>query len=99
MKRIPAAIIGLCGQGAEFLAAVRDNRRFELLAVADADAGLVRAAAEAGGAKGYTDYRSLVVEQAGEKLEALFVALEPFESVEYLTLAATHGIKDRKSVV
>ena len=92
MKRIPAAIIGLCGQGAEFLAAVRDNCRFELLAVADADAGLVRAAAEAGGAKGYTDYRSLVVEQAGEKLEALFVALEPFESVEYLTLAATHGI-------
>ncbi|MCH9058638.1 MAG: Gfo/Idh/MocA family oxidoreductase [Planctomycetes bacterium] len=92
MKRIPAAIIGLRGQGAEFLAAVRDNRRFELLAVADADAGLVRAAAEAGGAKGYTDYRSLVVEQAGEKLEALFVALEPFESVEYLTLAATHGI-------
>ncbi len=92
MKRIPAAIIGLSGQGAEFLSAVRDSRRFHLLAIADADAGLVRAAAEASGAKGYTDYRSLVVEQAGEKLEALFVALEPFESVEYLTLAATHGI-------
>ena len=57
-----------------------------------AGARRVRAAAEAGGATGYPDYRSLVVEQAGEKLEALFVALEPFESVEYLTLAATHGI-------
>jgi predicted dehydrogenase len=95
VTRIPAAILGLSGEGAEFLAAVRASRRFRLLAVADADPGRVRAAAEATGATGYTDYRSLVVEQARSApagIEALFVALEPFQSLEYLTLAATRGI-------
>lgn len=95
MTRIPAAIIGLSGEGAEFLAAVRDNRRFRLLAVADANTGLVRAASEASGTIAYTDYRSLVVEQTRSRhagIEAVFVALEPFQSLEYVTLAATRGI-------
>lgn len=92
MTLIPAAVLGLAGEGAAYLDAVRANRRYRLLAVADADPQRVRAAVEATGAKGYTDYRSLVVEQSREDLEAIFVALEPHESLEYVALAAAGAV-------
>lgn len=92
MKRLKVALIGLSGVGTEYLSAIQSDDQFTLLAVADTDAEVLRRQTEATSLRAYQDYRSLVVETAQSGLDLLFVALEPFQSIDYLELAAARGI-------
>jgi predicted dehydrogenase len=92
LKQLKVAVIGLSGVGAEYLSAVQSDDQFALVAVADTDAGVLRRHTEGAPFCGYTDYRSLVVETARTGLDLLVTALEPFQSVDYLGLAAERGI-------
>ena len=90
--RLRAALLGLSGVGAEYAAALRADDRFELVGAADRDADLLRERSEALGCEGYSDFRSLVVENARQGLDILFVALPPHESHEFVALAARHSV-------
>ena len=92
MKRLSVAVMGLDGCGAEFLEAIRADDQFDLVAVADANADLLRDVSERLHADGFADYRSLIVEGAASGLDALFVAVEPFESVDLMPLAAERRV-------
>ncbi len=92
MSRLKVALLGLAGVGEEYLAAIRANDRFELVAIADTDAELLRRRTQAGGERGYEDYRSLVVASDRASLDLLFVALEPHQSLEFIEMAAERGI-------
>ncbi len=84
--------MGLGAAGSEYLAAIRGNDQFDLVAVADTDPELLRRHAEASPVRAYEDYRSLIVETERSGLDLLFVALEPFQSLEFVQMAAQRGI-------
>lgn len=92
MKRLKVALLGLTGVGKEYLAALQSNERFDLIAVADSDVKVLRQIADPSIPRYYEDYRSVIVEAPQTGLELLFIALEPFQSVEYGELAAARGI-------
>lgn len=91
-RPLRAVLLGLAGVGADFLAAIVDNDQFNLIAVADSDAELVRRAQDRCDVAGFEDYRSVIVESARGGLDVAFVALEPFRSCEIIQFAATRGI-------
>lgn len=91
-RPLRAVLLGLQGVGADFLAAILDNDQFDLLAVADSNADLVRNAQDRFGVAGFEDYRSIIVESARRGLDVVFVSLKPFRSCEILQFAATLGI-------
>lgn len=92
MRRLKVALMGLAGVGADYLAAIRSDEQFELAAVADTDLEVLRRQTDVAPARVYEDYRSLIVETAHAGLDVLFVALEPFQSTEFVQMAATRGI-------
>ena len=92
MKRRKVALMGLTGEGVEYLDALRSEVRFDLIGIADTDTDALRRCAETTGIRAFDDYRSLVVETAHAGLDFLFVAIEPFQSVEFVKIAAAHGI-------
>lgn len=92
VDRLRVALLGLTGVGAEYLAIIRSDERFELVAVADRDSEQVRSCSEQLQVRGFDDCRSLVVECAHSGLDALFVALEPFESIGFVEMAAERGV-------
>ena len=92
MKRLKVALMGLSGVGAEYLATIESCEELHLTAVADTDPKLLQRHAESSGVRTYEDYRSLVVETARAGVDLLVVALQPFESIEYVEMAATQGI-------
>lgn len=92
MKRLKVGLMGLAGAGLEYLESLRLDDQFELTAVADADPEVLRQHRDTISARVYEDYRSLVVETAHAGLDLLFVALEPFQSVEFVEMAAARGI-------
>ncbi len=92
MKRLKAALIGLAGVGGDYLSALQADDLFEVVAVADRDAALLRQCTEGTSLRQYADYRSLIVEMGHAGLDALFVAAESFRSFEYMEAAAERGI-------
>ena len=92
MKPLKVGLLGLAGVGGEYLAALDLDERFDLVAVADTDLDLLRRHTEGQALRGYEDYRSLVVEAAQTEIDLLFAALEPFQSIDFVELAARHGI-------
>lgn len=92
MKRLKVALMGLTDAGADYLSAICSDDQFDLVAVADTDAEALRRCAETTPARAYDDYRSLIVETAQAGLDLLFVALEPFQSIEFVQMAADRGI-------
>lgn len=92
MKRLKVALMGLAGVGADYLAAIRSDEQFELAAVADTDPEVLRRHTDTVAAGVFEDYRSLIVETAHTGLDLLFVALEPFQSIEFVQMAAARGI-------
>ena len=91
MDLLQVALLGLSDVGGELADAVRRQTAARLAVVADRDRE--RAADLAGqvGAAAFDDYRRVIVEAGSEGLDALFVALPPDESEEYIRLAAKHG--------
>lgn len=92
MKPLRSALLGVTGEGANFLEAIRLDDQFDLVAVADCNATALRSFSDSATCKVFEDYRMLIVESARSGLDVLFVALEPFESVEFVELAAKHGV-------
>ncbi|MGB2987906.1 MAG: Gfo/Idh/MocA family oxidoreductase [Phycisphaerae bacterium] len=92
MERLKVALMGLTGVGEDYLSAIRSDDQFDLVAVADADPEILRRPMDIGSARVYEDYRSLIVETAHGGLDLLFVALEPFQSIEFVQMAAERGI-------
>lgn len=90
--RLRTILLGLDGVGADYLAAIADNDQFELIAVADDNADLVRKAQDELGVIGYEDYRSIIVETASADLDVAFIALMPFRSCEIVPIAASRGV-------
>jgi predicted dehydrogenase len=81
-------LIGLTGEGIQYLDALCSDDRFELVAVGDTDAAGLRHAHESTDVRIYDDLRSLIVESASTGLDLLVVAVEPFRSGEFVRLAA-----------
>lgn len=92
MKRLKTALLGLRGVGADYLDALCGDDQFELIAVGDTDARAQADRLAELSVRHYTDYRSLVVETASAGLDLLVVALEPRESIAFVTLAASRGV-------
>ena len=86
------AIMGLGSIGRGFEAAVDADARFQLMAVADADAERLRRFGDRDSVRGFEDYRSLIVETAHAGLDALLVALPPSQSLEFIPLAADRDV-------
>lgn len=86
------ALLGLEGVGGDYLSALREHDGFDLVAVGEAKSEVLRRVGDGLAAGLYEDYRSLIVEQAVAGLDLLIVALEPFQSGEFLLLAAKQGI-------
>lgn len=84
--------MGLAGVGADYLAAIRSDDQFDLVALADTDPQVLRRHSEGTPVRAYEDYRSLIVETAHSGLDLLFVTLEPFQSLEFVDMAAARGI-------
>ncbi len=92
MKRLAVAIMGLEGAGQRYRTAVDADEQFELVAIADEDQEVIRRSPGAAEVRTYRDYRSLIVETARTGLDGLFVALGPYKSIEFVGLAAKHGV-------
>jgi len=92
LKRLRSALIGLTGVGADYLSALRLDDAFDLVAVADGNREVLRRCTEGTSLNAFEDYRSLIVENANSGLDLLFVGLEPFESIEFVEMAADRGI-------
>lgn len=92
MKRVKTALLGLTGIGEEFLRALVEDDQFELIAVADRDGEALRKRADGLTARPFGDYRSAIVESMRFGLEAILVALPPYQAVEFNVLAAERGI-------
>ena len=92
MERARVALLGLSGVGAEYLAVIRAHEQFDLVAVADTDPAPLRRCAEELHVRAYEDCRSLIVETSHAGLDLLFVAIEPFQSIEFVEMAAARGI-------
>jgi predicted dehydrogenase len=88
MNRLRAALLGLADAGGELYEVLCRDPAIELAAVADVDRERAARMAEQADAAAFNDYRSAVVEAAASGLDALFLALSPAESEEYLQLAA-----------
>ncbi|UCE60732.1 MAG: Gfo/Idh/MocA family oxidoreductase [Phycisphaerales bacterium] len=91
VERLRAALIGLAGVGEDYLAAIRSSNQFDLVAVADSRSEVLRKHDE-DELRTYEDYRSLIVEGVRAGLDLLFVALEPFQAIEFVELAAGEGV-------
>ena len=92
MERARVALLGLSEVGAEYLAVIRAHEQFDLVAVADTDPAPLRRFAEELHVRAYEDYRSLIAETSHAGLDLLFVAIEPFQSIEFVEMAAARGI-------
>jgi len=92
VDRLKVALVGLVGEGADFLSVIRSDERFELVAVGDRDPEQLRSVGEELQVRGFEDYRSLIVESAHAGLDVVFVALEPFESLGLVELAAQRDV-------
>ncbi|MBU0717520.1 MAG: Gfo/Idh/MocA family oxidoreductase [Planctomycetes bacterium] len=92
MKELKVALLGLAGIGEEYLAVLRDAEGCELVAAADANPELVRQCLDGTSIRGYEDHRSLIIEGTHAGLDLLFVALEPYQSVDFVELAARQGV-------
>lgn len=92
MERLKAALMGLTDTGWNYLSAAVDDPRIDLVAVADTDPKRLRTRTDAGSVRVYDDCRSLIVETARLGFDVLLVALEPFESIEFVELAADRGV-------
>ncbi len=92
MKRLKTALLGLRGVGADYLDALCGDDQFELIAVGDTNTRTQSDRLAELSIRHYTDYRSLVVETASAGLDLLVVALEPRESIAFVTLAASRGV-------
>lgn len=84
--------MGLKGAGEAYLAVLSEDDRFDLMAVADSDLDVLRRRTEGCRMRAYEDYRSLVVETGRLGVDLIFVALEPFQAIEFVRLAADRGI-------
>ncbi len=92
MGQLKLAIMGLGEMGRAYCAAVAGDTRFELVAVADADAERLHRFHADDSVRVYEDYRSLIVETAHTGLDGLVIALEPFQSLEFMPLAAERNV-------
>ncbi len=92
MRPLKTALIGLTETGQDFLEAIRADNNLELVAMADRDPATLRPYAETGSPRLFEDYRLLIIETARTGLDALFIASEPFQSLEFVELAAAHEI-------
>lgn len=92
MKRLRTALLGLAGAGAEYLDAITGDDQFELIALSDPNVPTLRSLPSDLSARTYEDPRSLIVETARDGLDLLVIALEPFESTGFVTLAAENGV-------
>jgi len=92
MDRLKVALVGLTGEGSGYLTVIRSDERLELVAVADGDAERLRVVGERLQVRCFEDYRSLIVESAQAGLDVVFVALEPFESMAFVELAAQRDV-------
>ncbi len=92
MKPTTVALLGLRDTGKELLAAILADGRLSLVAVADSDGETVRRHTDGTDLRAYTDFRSLVTEASRAGLDALFVAVAPHQSIEYVRLAAARGV-------
>jgi len=88
MGRLKVALLGLVGDGEHYRRAIERDDLFELIAISDPDVNLLRDISERTGVRGFEDYRSLIVELSHEGLDALFIALEPHTSYEFVQMAA-----------
>jgi len=91
VTRVKAGLIGLTGRGRLIHDSLQADPVIELIAVADHDRALAVRLAEETGAAPYDDARRAVVESAARGAQALFIALPPAETDEYLRVAA--GLK------
>ncbi len=92
MRKLKVALLGLADDGQHYLSAIRQDDLFELIAVYDRDVNVLRDISESTGVRGYEDIRSLIVELSHDGLDVLFIALEPYESYEFVQMAAGAGI-------
>ncbi len=88
MGKLKVALLGIADEGQDYLAAILKDSLFEVLAISDRDANLLRDVSTSSGVRGFEDNRSLIVELSREELDAIFVAIEPHESYEFVQLAA-----------
>ena len=92
MRRFRVALLGVTGVGEAYLAAISSDEQYELVAVGDVDRHVLARVSESCSAAVFDDYRSLIVETERDGIDHLFVALEPFESLEFVQMAADRGI-------
>ena len=92
MGRLNVALLGLAEVGGDYLAVLRADEQFHLAAIADTNPELLRHYAETFDGRLYEDYRSLIVETDRVPLDMLLFALEPFQSLEFVEMAAQRGI-------
>lgn len=86
------ALLGLTGVGEMYLNLLREDQRFDLIAIGDTESDVLKSISDSISIRCYDDMRSLIVESARSGLNAIMVALEPFQSVEYLHLAAKYNV-------
>ena len=89
MRTVGVGIIGLGWMGRLHAKTIGAMQEAELVAVCDSEAGAVEALAGASGARGYTDYRELLLDEA---VEAVIVALPPYLNLEVVREAVSRGV-------
>jgi len=87
-KPLSVALLGLNEIGLAMWHAMRESTAASLWAVGDDRPEALRAWCDEHPVPVYTDFRSLVVESVPKGLDLLIVALEPFQTVECLAVAA-----------
>lgn len=92
MKPLRAVLLGLADRGRQLFDALDRDQAVELVAVADEDRSLAEAVAEKAGTVAFGDCRQAIVESIADGLDAVFTALPPFVSSQYLRLAADRGL-------
>ncbi len=92
MRKLRVALLGLADDGQHYLSAIGQDDLFELVAISDRNVNLSREISENTGIRSYEDNRSLIVELSHDGLDALFIALEPHESYEFVQLSAQSNI-------
>lgn len=86
------ALMGLGEEGVDCLSAIRSLEQLKLIAVGDSEAERLRRHTESLSLRTYEDYRSLILETSHAGLDVLIVSLEPFQSLEFVEMAASRGI-------
>ncbi len=92
MRRARLGLLGLGTIGREFARAMEQVEMVDLVAVADDCAENLRAITVTEKVEQYQDFRSIIVEAGKIELDGLVVALPPFVSNEYLSLAADRDL-------